>query len=53
MKLKCNCDHKGQDELHGANIRVHNPMGSVKKKQPSEKQMWRCTVCGKVKNENG
>jgi hypothetical protein len=53
MKLKCNCDHKGQDELHGANIRVHNPVGPVKKKQPSEKQMWRCTVCGSVKNENG
>ena len=47
MKLKCKCDHKGQDELHGKNVRVHNPL----KRKQSEPQKWRCTVCGTVREE--
>jgi rubredoxin len=45
MIKQCTCKHAMQDEMHGAGMRVHNPMKKVKD-MPQE---WRCTVCGKVK----
>lgn len=36
MIIKCTCEHKGQDELHGKKNRVHNPCS---------KGYQRCTVC--------
>lgn len=37
----CDCQNKGQDEIHGKGMRVHN----LGKKE--SKTFWRCTVCGK------
>lgn len=42
-ELKCNCEHKFQDETYGKYIRVHNQAGSDKDIK------YRCTVCGSVK----
>ena len=39
MIAKCDCKHEGQDKIHGAGNRVHNPKA---------KDETRCTVC---KNE--
>ena len=36
--LRCNCNHKFQDEKYGAQMRVHNFAAKDKN--------WRCTVCG-------
>lgn len=41
MKLKCTCNHKGQDELHGEKIRVFNKTEKKSGNQP----VYRCTVC--------
>lgn len=41
--IKCTCEHKGQDELHGAGMRVHTKI----KQREANNKMWRCTVCGK------
>ena len=41
MKVKCTCQHEGQDKLHGKGIRIATP---VNKKVPKE---FRCTVCSK------
>ena len=41
--LRCTRNHPAQDPMHGVNMRVHNP---TKKKQ-GDRQVWRCTVCGK------
>ena len=39
--IPCRCKHAGQDALHGAGRRVHNPMkpGSGK---------YRCSVCQNI-----
>lgn len=42
MILKCFCEHKGQDELHGKNNRVHTPL---KRTSKEVRQVWRCTAC--------
>lgn len=40
--LKCSCNHKGQDRLHGKYMRVHNM---------TLKGDYRCTVCGAVRSK--
>lgn len=47
MKLKCKCKHDQQDKLHGSQVRVHNKVMSGK----SQKQVYRCTVCGNERTE--
>ena len=37
---KCMCEHKGQDEIHGKYIRVHNEF-----KNKAGMKILRCTVC--------
>ncbi|ARM71097.1 hypothetical protein pVco7_gp108 [Vibrio phage pVco-7] len=41
MKVKCDCKHEGQDELHGKGMRVANKISS------KDGNMVRCTVCKK------
>lgn len=41
MILYCNCNHAGQDALHGKGNRVHNAL--LKKQGVTQK--YRCTVC--------
>ena len=50
MIIECNCRHKVQDELHGWQLRVHNPMKLATK---DSRQRYRCTVCGKEREKNG
>ena len=40
--LKCNCEHKSQDELYGKGMRVFNK---------STKGL-RCTICGNLKKDD-
>ena len=40
MILKCFCEHKAQDEMHGEKMRVFNRRGTTNE--------YRCTVCGRV-----
>ncbi len=40
---KCNCKHESQDSIHGKQMRVMNPTT----KANGNKQVFRCTVCGK------
>lgn len=40
MILHCNCNHAGQDALHGKGNRVHNAMH-----KSDTRQKYRCTVC--------
>lgn len=47
MKMKCDCEHAAQDEIHGKNIRVFNKT----KKTPGN--IYRCTVCLKEKPAQG
>ena len=47
--MRCPCDHKGQDEMHGKGMRAHN---SVNKDAKSGSQTWRCTACGVAKGES-
>lgn len=42
--MKCICDNKGQDKLHGKGNRVFNVISNK-----SQQQSARCTVCGAVK----
>jgi len=44
MILKCTCDHKFQDEQHGAQMRVFNRIPP----KPPVPEQWRCTVCERV-----
>lgn len=44
--LKCTCDHKSQDELHGKNMRVFNKI----KQSDTKNTTYRCTVCLKLKD---
>jgi hypothetical protein len=39
--IKCSCAHEYQDEMHGAQMRVHNV---------SPKGIAKCTVCGSEKS---
>lgn len=39
MIMRCTCDHKGQDALHGRGMRVFN--------ERTNNKAARCTVCGK------
>ena len=48
MILDCTCKHEGQDRLHGAHKRVHNPTS-----KDGRVNGWRCTVCAAEKNMNG
>lgn len=43
--LKCNCNHSGQDKLHGAGMRVCNHV--ITKGTTSA---YRCTVCNRELN---
>jgi hypothetical protein len=45
--LKCSCQHKGQDDLHGVGMRIFNQLASTAKM----KESFRCTVCGIVKED--
>lgn len=45
MILKCSCQHKYQDQTHGAGNRVHNPA-----KDSSGGVKWRCTICESEKS---
>lgn len=38
--MKCTCQSKGQDRLHGEHMRVHNA---------DSKGNMKCTVCGDTK----
>ena len=49
MILKCTCVHKGQDELHGLNMRVHTPK---KRKSTDTTGQFVCTVCGNIKTSS-
>lgn len=50
--LKCTCRHAGQDELHGAGMRVHNRAGvSGRKKASEDDVVYRCTVCSKERGK--
>ena len=40
--LRCNCEHKFQDQRYGKGKRVHNK---------TKDGGWRCTVCGNVKDK--
>jgi len=40
--VKCNCTHKGQDELHGSGMRVFN---LIPKGDKETQVKGRCTVC--------
>ena len=42
--LRCDCEHAGQDKLHGRRLRVHNKMTKAE-------NTWRCTVCKKEKRK--
>lgn len=42
MIMKCRCEHKGQDKLHGKGNRVFN---LTSKKKGVDKKFFRCTVC--------
>jgi hypothetical protein len=44
--IKCKCQNKHQDEIHGAGNRVHNNRGDPDKNKAS---YWKCTVCGDCK----
>lgn len=44
--VPCDCNHTGQDELHGVGRRVANYKGSTTKDSPKAT----CTVCGKESN---
>jgi len=46
MISKCTCEHKGQDNLHGAGNRVFNKTA----KGNATATVVRCTVCGKEKS---
>ena len=48
--LKCTCEHKVQDELHGKNKRVMNP---TLRDNPQTKAdiTYRCTVCLKERKK--
>ena len=48
MILRCNCEHKFQDERYGWHMRVHNPCSE---KGPKSGQAC-CTVCGKYRYIN-
>lgn len=41
MKIKCNCPCKGQDNLHGKDVRIGN------KTAHKDGNVYRCTGCGK------
>lgn len=43
------CDHPGQDKLHGKGRRVFNRTKQTSK----DSNVYRCTVCGKEKNIGG
>ena len=45
MILRCTCENKGQDELHGKGMRVHNLALKGMNTAPG----YRCTVCGKIR----
>lgn len=45
MILPCTCNHPGQDELNGKNMRVHNWAKGANQKNGA----WKCTVCGNIK----
>jgi hypothetical protein len=45
MIITCNCKHSAQDEFHGINKRVHNPISKDRKIIG-----YRCTVCGNIKS---
>lgn len=42
MILKCDCEHKSQDKLHGKKMRVYNE-GNTN----GTTKVYRCTVCSK------
>jgi len=46
MILKCSCSHQYQDKKYGKFLRVHNKM-----KKDDRQQMYRCTVCKKVRGD--
>lgn len=47
MIKQCTCPHTVQDAKHGKGMRVHNRCMDGK----NELKAYRCTVCGRVKNQ--
>jgi hypothetical protein len=39
-KIKCDCEHAQQDQMHGKGVRIGNLTG---------KGNYRCTVCGSIR----
>lgn len=48
MIIKCTCEHKQQDKLHGDKNRVYNKRAGAKDKR----EEYRCTVCKTIKHGN-
>lgn len=44
--IKCNCEHKFQDETYGKYMRVHNSCGKIDNKTTIK---YRCSVCNNIK----
>lgn len=46
--IQCTCTSKFQDERYGKNVRVHNQA----RNHPTKQGGWRCTVCGREKDNS-
>ncbi len=45
-KVKCSCEHKAQDEMHGKGVRIAN--ATAKQDDKGGTADVRCTVCSHV-----